>query len=111
MLSHSLNIIRDYLDNYWPPEEPFDPAGECGVLIHEISSCEPCYSWNIYHSWQLPAEVPPEAEESGAARAARAGSNSGGSQWSGILSKTRRGLDHPLAMDGKRSTLCMAARL
>lgn len=23
------------------------------VLIHEMSSCEPCYSWNIYHSWQL----------------------------------------------------------
>jgi hypothetical protein len=22
------------------------------VLIHEISSCEPCYSWNIIHSWQ-----------------------------------------------------------
>ena len=23
------------------------------VLFHEISSCEPCYSWNIFHSWQL----------------------------------------------------------
>jgi hypothetical protein len=23
------------------------------VLIREISSCEPCYSWNILHSWQL----------------------------------------------------------
>lgn len=23
------------------------------VLRHEISSCEPCYSWNIQHSWQL----------------------------------------------------------
>lgn len=23
------------------------------VLIHEISTCEPCYSWNILHSWQL----------------------------------------------------------
>jgi hypothetical protein len=22
-------------------------------LIHEISSCEPCYSWNVYHSHQL----------------------------------------------------------
>jgi len=22
-------------------------------LIHEISSCEPCYSWNLFHSWQL----------------------------------------------------------
>ncbi|HTL16249.1 MAG TPA: hypothetical protein VL793_03380, partial [Patescibacteria group bacterium] len=23
------------------------------VLEHEMSSCEPCYSWNIFHSWQL----------------------------------------------------------
>ncbi|MGI8963308.1 MAG: hypothetical protein ACR2GI_02255 [Thermomicrobiales bacterium] len=23
------------------------------VLQHEISSCEPCYSWNVFHSWQL----------------------------------------------------------
>jgi hypothetical protein len=23
------------------------------VLQHEISSCEPCYSWNITHSWEL----------------------------------------------------------
>jgi hypothetical protein len=23
------------------------------ILTHEISSCEPCYSWNIFHSWQL----------------------------------------------------------
>jgi hypothetical protein len=23
------------------------------VLENEISSCEPCYSWNIVHSWQL----------------------------------------------------------
>jgi hypothetical protein len=23
------------------------------VLDHEMSSCEPCYSWNIFHSWQL----------------------------------------------------------
>lgn len=23
------------------------------VLEHEISTCEPCYSWNIFHSWQL----------------------------------------------------------
>jgi hypothetical protein len=22
-------------------------------LIHEMSSCEPCYSWNVYHSHQL----------------------------------------------------------
>lgn len=29
--------------------EPFQ--GE--VLEHEMSSFEPCYSWNIYHSWQL----------------------------------------------------------
>jgi hypothetical protein len=22
------------------------------VLNHEMSSCEPCYSWNVFHSWQ-----------------------------------------------------------
>jgi hypothetical protein len=22
-------------------------------LIHEMSSAEPCYSWNVFHSWQL----------------------------------------------------------
>ena len=39
-----------------PNTTVFDPRGNCWqrpVLIHEISSCEPCYSWNIYHSWQL----------------------------------------------------------
>ena len=39
-----------------PHTRVFDPMGNCWqrpVLIHEISSCEPCYSWNIYHSWQL----------------------------------------------------------
>lgn len=23
------------------------------VLDHEMSSCEPCYSWNVFHTWQL----------------------------------------------------------
>lgn len=23
------------------------------VLDHEMSSCEPCYSWNLFHAWQL----------------------------------------------------------
>jgi hypothetical protein len=23
------------------------------ILEREISSCEPCYSWNLFHSWQL----------------------------------------------------------
>ena len=39
-----------------PNTKVFDPRGNCWqrpVLIHEISSCEPCYSWNIYHSWQF----------------------------------------------------------
>jgi len=22
------------------------------VLDHEMSSCEPCYSWNVFHAWQ-----------------------------------------------------------
>jgi hypothetical protein len=29
-----------------------------GVLIHEISSGEPCYSWNSFHSWQLGEREP-----------------------------------------------------
>ena len=28
------------------------------VLDHEMSSCEPCYSWNIFHSWQLGDRAP-----------------------------------------------------
>ena len=28
-------------------------ASQVAVVDHEISSCEPCYSWNIFHSWQL----------------------------------------------------------
>src|SRR5437773_5457505 len=27
------------------------------VLTDEISSCEPCYSWNIFHSWQTDDRV------------------------------------------------------
>jgi hypothetical protein len=39
-----------------PNLRAYDPLGnfnQPAVLVHEISSCEPCYSWNIYHSWQL----------------------------------------------------------
>ena len=39
-----------------PNTSVYDPRGNCWqrpVLIHEMSSCEPCYSWNVYHSWQL----------------------------------------------------------
>ena len=34
---------------YWMRSNPLSRP----VLIHEISSCEPCYSWNIFHSRQL----------------------------------------------------------
>ena len=27
--------------------------GQVPYLEHEMSSCEPCYSWNVFHSWQL----------------------------------------------------------
>ncbi|MBI2191629.1 MAG: hypothetical protein HYU36_06575 [Planctomycetes bacterium] len=27
--------------------------GQLPSLEHEMSSCEPCYSWNVFHSWQL----------------------------------------------------------
>ena len=38
-----------------PHTKLFDPRGNAfqrPVLVHEMSSCEPCYSWNVYHSWQ-----------------------------------------------------------
>jgi len=28
-------------------------ASERPVLIREMSSCEPCYSWNVFHTWKL----------------------------------------------------------
>ena len=28
-------------------------AGDRPILIHEMSTCEPCYSWNVFHSWKL----------------------------------------------------------
>ena len=39
-----------------PNTHLYDPRGnfhQRPVLVHEISSCEPPYSWNVYHSWQL----------------------------------------------------------
>ncbi len=39
-----------------PNTKIFDPRlnfFQRAILIHEMSSAEPCYSWNVYHSWQL----------------------------------------------------------
>ena len=39
-----------------PHVKLFDPRRDYRqrpILVHEISSVEPCYSWNVYHSWQL----------------------------------------------------------
>ena len=39
-----------------PPRKTYHDNGNCWQapsLHHEISSCEPCYSWVYYHSWQL----------------------------------------------------------
>lgn len=39
-----------------PNARKYDLAGPWHQPIslrHELSSCEPCYSWNVYHSWQL----------------------------------------------------------
>ncbi|MFB3902444.1 MAG: hypothetical protein ACE15E_03260 [Acidobacteriota bacterium] len=39
-----------------PPARMFRPESDCWqvpTLYYEMSSCEPCYSWNIFHSWQL----------------------------------------------------------
>jgi hypothetical protein len=39
-----------------PPARLYRHDGNCwqmACLDHEMSSCEPCYSWNIFHAWQL----------------------------------------------------------
>ena len=39
-----------------PQVEHYRPDGNCWqvpCLVHEMSSCEPCYSWNVFHSWQI----------------------------------------------------------
>jgi len=51
-------LMRSAVDFFrqGPNTKIFDPRDNCWqrpVLIREISSCEPCYSWNAFHSWQL----------------------------------------------------------
>ena len=51
-------IMVDMLDFFregpnWKLHKPFPWSLDRAVLEHEISSCEPCYSFNAYHSWQL----------------------------------------------------------
>ena len=39
-----------------PPRKTYQDAGNCWQtpsLNHEMSSCEPCYTWVFFHSWQL----------------------------------------------------------
>ena len=39
-----------------PNQQSYKHDADCWqapVLEHEMSSCEPCYSWNAFHSWQL----------------------------------------------------------
>ena len=39
-----------------PPRKTYQDDGNCWQnpsLNHEMSSCEPCYSWVFFHSWQL----------------------------------------------------------
>ncbi len=33
--------------------ETMPHAVDRAILVHEMSSCEPCYSWNLFHSWKL----------------------------------------------------------
>ena len=37
----------------WKIRKPFPWSLDRAVLEHEMSSCEPCYSFNAFHSWQL----------------------------------------------------------
>jgi hypothetical protein len=39
-----------------PPRKSYQDNGNCWqapCLQHEMSSCEPCYTWVYFHSWQL----------------------------------------------------------
>jgi hypothetical protein len=51
-------IMKDLADffRYGPNRDYYTPIYNCiwrPSLQHEMSTCEPCYSWNIFHSWQL----------------------------------------------------------
>jgi hypothetical protein len=48
------NILHFFREG--PNHRFYDPKGgfsQPAVLLHEMSSSEPCYSWNLYHSHQL----------------------------------------------------------
>ena len=52
-------IMKDILDFFregpnWELQSALAPFGalERAVLVHEMSSCEPCYSFNMFHNWQ-----------------------------------------------------------
>jgi hypothetical protein len=50
MMENTLKFFRE-----GPNWETFDPYGsfeQPAVLIHEVSSCEPCFSWSFFHSHQ-----------------------------------------------------------
>ena len=51
-------IMRDAADFFregpnWALHKNFPWSCDRPVLEHELSSCEPCYSYNCFHSWQL----------------------------------------------------------
>lgn len=51
-------IMKDITDffRYGPNIKYYTPIYNCvwrPSLQHEISTCEPIYSWNVFHSWQL----------------------------------------------------------
>ena len=51
-------LMKDAVDWFriGPPSKMYRPYGNLAhvpSLIHEISSWEGCYSWNIFHTWQL----------------------------------------------------------
>jgi len=59
LLPASDELMRSFVDYFriGPNTKLFDPwhhtALDRVVLDHEQSSGEPCYSWNLFHSWQL----------------------------------------------------------
>jgi len=37
----------------WNGNRMFHSAVDASLLIHEMSTHEPCYSWNVFHTWKL----------------------------------------------------------
>lgn len=53
LMRSSVQFFREGPNVALRPPDPYPNPLWRPVLDHEISTCEPCYSWNVFHSWQL----------------------------------------------------------